>query len=96
MVLCCLFLVSFSVMSLSIVYADNEKTCFRGFRHKPGCKAIENGQSLEFSDIGCSDIVLSTLISCAVSAQLICALVFAYAKKRFSHDAAHIGSVILR
>ena len=30
------------------------------------------------------------LISCAVSAQLICAFVFADAKIRFSHDAAHI------
>ena len=28
------------------------------------------------------------LISCAVTAQLICAFVFAYAKGRFSHDAA--------
>ena len=30
------------------------------------------------------------LISCAVTAQLICAFVFAYAKSRFSHDVAHI------
>ena len=30
------------------------------------------------------------LIRCAVTAQLICAFVFAYAKDRFSHDAAHI------
>ena len=30
------------------------------------------------------------LISCAVTAQLICVFVFAYAKSRFSHDAAHI------
>ena len=29
------------------------------------------------------------LISCAVTAQLICVFVFAYAKSRFSHDAAH-------
>ena len=29
------------------------------------------------------------LISCAVTAQLICVFVFAYAKCRFSHDAAH-------
>ena len=28
------------------------------------------------------------LISCAVTAQLICAFGFAYAKRRFSHDAA--------
>ena len=30
------------------------------------------------------------LISCAVTAQLICGFVFAYAKSRFSHDAAQI------
>ena len=30
------------------------------------------------------------LISCAVNAQLICVFVFALAKRRFSHDAAHI------
>ena len=30
------------------------------------------------------------LISFAVTAKLICAFVFAYAKSRFSHDAAHI------
>ena len=28
-------------------------------------------------------------ISCAVTAQLICAFVFAYSKNRFSHDATH-------
>ena len=28
------------------------------------------------------------LISCAVTAKLICAFVFAYAKSRFFHDAA--------
>ena len=31
------------------------------------------------------------LISCAVTAQLICVFVFAYAKSRFSHDTAHIS-----
>ena len=30
------------------------------------------------------------LISCAVTAQLICAFVFAKAKIWFSHDAAHL------
>ena len=30
------------------------------------------------------------LISCAVTAQLICVFIFAYAKIRFSHDVAHI------
>ena len=30
------------------------------------------------------------LISFAVTAKLICVFVFAYAKKRFSHDKAHI------
>ena len=31
-----------------------------------------------------------TPISCAVTAQLICAFVFAYAKSRFTHDAAYV------
>ena len=31
-----------------------------------------------------------TLISFAVTAKLICVFVYAYAKSRFSHDAAHI------
>ena len=31
------------------------------------------------------------LISCAVTAQLICIFVFAYAKSRFSHNEAHIA-----
>ena len=30
------------------------------------------------------------LISCAVTTQLICGFVFAYAKSLFSHDAAHL------
>ena len=30
------------------------------------------------------------LISFAVTPKLICVFVFAYAKKRFSHDAAHL------
>ena len=30
------------------------------------------------------------LISCAVTAQLICVFVLAYSESRFSHDAAHI------
>ena len=33
------------------------------------------------------------LISCAVTVQLICAFVFAYAKRWFSHDAAHFIGV---
>ena len=35
------------------------------------------------------------LISCAVTAQLICIFVFAYAKIRFSHDAAQFMDMIL-
>ena len=34
-------------------------------------------------------------ISCAVTAQLICAFVSAYAKSRFSHDAAHLGGYLV-
>ena len=52
------------------------------------------------SDLGrrgvCTIYVAKTkaLMSCVVTAQLICAFVFAYAKNRFSHDAAHIIKVL--
>ena len=64
-------------------------------RHKPGCAMIEDGLRLEISDLGSKGIVLSVLrkkvlISCAVTAQLICILVFACAKSRFSQDAAQM------
>ena len=35
------------------------------------------------------------LISCAVTTQLICAFVFAYSKRRLSHDGAHTISYCL-
>ena len=35
------------------------------------------------------------LISCMVTAQLICTFAFAYAKSRVSHDAAQLSSVYL-
>ena len=34
---------------------------------------------------------IKALISFAVTAELICVFVFAYAKSRFSHDAAHFS-----
>ena len=34
------------------------------------------------------------LISCAVTAQLICVFVFAYAKSRFSYNEAQINGVV--
>ena len=35
------------------------------------------------------------LISCAVTAQLICVFVFAYAKSQFSHNEARIRAALL-
>ena len=35
------------------------------------------------------------LISCPVTTQLICAFVFANAKSRFSHDVAHLLSLVI-
>ena len=34
---------------------------------------------------------IKALISCVVTGQLICIFVFAYAKTRFPHDAAHVS-----
>ena len=36
------------------------------------------------------------LIGCAVTAQLICAFVFAYAISRFSHEAAQITQAVTK
>ena len=43
----------------------------------------------------CTIYVVKTkaLISCAVTTQLICVFVFAYAKSRFSHNEAHLWHV---
>ena len=62
-------------------------------RHKSGCAATEDGYRLELSDLGRRGIVLSVWRKQrrAVTAQLICAFVFACAKSRFSHDEAHIS-----
>ena len=65
-------------------------------RHKLVYAATEDGYKLEISDLRRRGVVLSVqqktkvLISCAVTAQLICSFVFAYAKIRFSHNAAQI------
>ena len=58
----------------------------------PGSVQLQkNGYMLEMSDL-CTiyGAESNVLISCAVIAQLICIFVFAYAKRRFTHDAAHI------
>ena len=37
-----------------------------------------------------ADQLCGSLISCAVTTQLICSFVFAYSKTKFSHDMAHL------
>ena len=66
-------------------------------RHKPGCTVMEDGKRLEISDLDRRGIFFCTihvakrkaLISFTVTAKLICVFVFANAKSRFSHTAAH-------
>ena len=53
---------------------------------------------LEISDLESRGIVLyvaktKALISFAVTAKLVCVVVYAYAKIWFSHDAAHMSSL---
>ena len=63
--------------------------------HKPGCTATEDGFGFRKKK-DCTIYVAKTkaLISFAVTAKLICVFVFAYAKSRFSHDAAHIKVLV--
>ena len=64
-------------------------------QHKPGCTDTEAGYRLEILDLESREIAKTkALISCAVTAQLICAFVFAQAKIWFSHDAAHYIAVL--
>ena len=62
-------------------------------RHKSGCTAAEDGKWLEIGLRNKRDFTIyvaktKPLSSCAVTTQLICVFVFAYAKSRFSPDAA--------
>ena len=65
-----------------------EKTGLRGFR--PDRKMARGLKLVQLMD--CSIYVAKTkaLISFAVTAKLICVFVLAYAKSRFSNDAAQI------
>ena len=76
----------------------SRKTVFRTFyqvRHKPSCTATEDSKRLEIFHLGsrkdCTirEVKTKALSSLTVTAELICAFVFAYAKSWFSHDAAH-------
>ena len=68
-------------------------------RQTPGCTATEAGKKLEISDLERKDngrygAKTKALISCAVTAQLICAFVFAYADCWFSDVAAQLKQLI--
>ena len=56
-----------------------------------GCLTKEDGYRLEISGLGSTGVEKTkALISCAVTTQLICTFVFAFAKCRFSHDMAQM------
>ena len=65
------------------------------FRHKTGYTATKSGNELEIANLGNELYYLcrktKALISYMVTAQLIYALVFAYAKSRFSPDTAQFS-----
>ena len=71
-------------------------------RHKPGCTATVDGYRLEISNLEVEGVYYLTvakttvLISCAVTVQLICVLVFTYmyTKNRVLHDTTQFISVI--
>ena len=63
---------------LQVLFGDSDQV-----QHKPGCTITEGGQArgLKFWELREISVIM----------QLISAFVFAYAKSRFSHNAAHIG-----
>ena len=66
-------------------------------RHKPGCTSTEDSQSrLELSDLESKGVAKTdALISYAITAQLVCSCDFAYAKSRFSYDAAQMKTLFV-
>ena len=58
-------------------------------RHKPGLTVTEDGYRLEISDLEVQGLYYPCSENKGAD-KLICVFVFAYAKIRFSHDAAHI------
>ena len=82
-----------------IIEPHSEKTGFRDLRPGPAqTRLYSHRRWLEASNFvfrkkrDCTIYVAKTkgLISFAVTAKLICVFVFAYAKGRFSHDAAQL------
>ena len=59
-----------------------EKTCFRSFRRGQTETGAQKMVMLGILDYTFYVAKKKTLISCSVTAQLICAFVFAYAKKQ--------------
>ena len=80
-----------------------EKTGLRGFRPNPtqtGLHSHRTGQeACNFGNMERKKRTIrvaktKALISCAVTAQLICGFVFAHAKVRFSHEVAHLSYIL--
>ena len=73
-----------------------KKPVFGGFRPGPTQTSLYRLRSLKFwmfmkvRNCAIHEAKTKALISCAVTAQLICVFVFAYVKYWFSHDLAHI------
>ena len=66
-------------------------------RHKPDCTSTEDSQSrLELSDLESKGVAKKdALISYALTTQLVCFFDFAYAKSRFSYDAAQMKTLFV-
>ena len=77
------FLASFGVLTLTVQVHENE---VKMYSHRRWLEA-GNFRFRKKKDDTIHLVKIKALISCAVTAQLICALVFvAYAKSRFSYD----------
>ena len=66
-------------------------------RHKPGCTSTEDSRSrLELSDLESKGVAKTdALISYALTTQLVCFFDLAYAKGRFSYDAAQMKTLFV-
>ena len=67
------------------IHAKINRVCCAALPIGKKCMNVRKNKIYQFNK-------MKALISCAVTVQLICTIVFAYAKSSFSHDAAPYSS----
>ena len=77
-----------------VMSASRRENMYLGFLPGPKQTRLYNFGFKEYRDCTIYTAKTKVLISCTLTAQLICVFVLVYAKNSFSHDAAHMMSMV--